>query len=158
MSNQGLVAAKTTLPAEGVQSMVSGPLEALLMNSLDSPHSRRAYRRHVVEAFRILETNQVDTETPDGLVRYREILLTAVRGDAAHAQAVSVLRSFLNWCADMGGLSIPARTMERLLRVPSVDVNKPYVTASPAEIEQVQDVASLRDKALAMAVGGLRVS
>lgn len=160
MSDQGLVSAQTALPVEGLQSTVSGPLEAFLVNALDSPHSRRAYRRHVLDAFRIMETNQVAAVTPDGLVRYREILLTDGRGDATHAQAVSALRSFLNWCADMGGLAFPARTMERLLRVPSVDVNKPYVTASPAEIERVLDVASLRDKALVlvMAGGGLRVS
>lgn len=60
------------------------------------------------------------------------------------------LRSFLNWCSEMGGLSFLARTMERLLRVPNVEVNKPYVTAPSAEIERVLDVASLRDKALVL--------
>lgn len=130
------------------------------MNALDSQHSRRAYRRHVREAFTIMETESVAAVTPDALVRYREVLLQDGRGQATHAQALSGLRSFLNWCSDMGGLGFPARTMERLLRVPGVVVERPYVTASQAEIERVMDAASLRDKALVlvMAGGGLRVS
>lgn len=155
-----LVSLQAPLAVETGRPAFLGPLEAFLMNALDSPHSRRAYRRHVREAFALMELDSVAAVTPDSLVRYREVLLQDGRGDATHAQALSGLRSFLNWCSDMGGLSFPARTMERLLRVPSVEVNKPYVTASSAEIERVLDVASLRDKALVlvMAGGGLRVS
>ncbi len=160
MNQLGLVPVQTSLPVEGLRPPFLGPLEAFLTNALDSKHSRRAYRRHVQEAFGLMEADSVAAVTPDNLVRYREGLLQDGRGQATHAQALSGLRSFLNWCSDMGGLGFPARTMERLLRVPSVEVNKPYVTASPAEIERVLDVASLRDKALVMVMagGGLRVS
>ena len=130
------------------------------MNALDSKHSRRAYRRHVRDAFGLMDADSVAAVTPDSLVRYRETLLQDGRGQATHAQALSGLRSFLNWCSDMGGLGFPARTMERLLRVPSVVVVRPYVTASPAEVDRVLAAASLRDTALVlvMAGGGLRVS
>lgn len=160
MTEGPLLPIQAALAVEGLRSSFLGPLEAFLMNALDSPHSRRAYKRHVRDAFGVMGVDTVAAVTPERLVLYRAVLLEDGRGQASHAQALSALRSFLNWCADMGGLALPPRTMERLLRVPDVEVVRPYVTGSPAEIERVLDVSSTRNQALVlvMAGGGLRVS
>jgi integrase/recombinase XerC len=138
-----------------------GPLEAFLLNELDSVHSRRAYRRHIRAAFKILRVESVSAVTANALVNYREVLLSDGRGAATHAQALYAMRSFLDWCFDMGGLTFPARTMERLLRVPKVEVLKPYVTITKAEaLRLIQAGRTLRDQALLLVMlgGGLRVS
>lgn len=66
----------------------------------------------------------------------------------------------MDWCADVAGLPIPSRTVVKLLRVPRVEVVRPFVTATLAEVVRLLDTASLRDQALVlvMAGAGLRVS
>lgn len=155
----GLVSPPGALHAEGLAASFRGPLEAFLLNAVDSVHTRRAYRRHVKDAFYIMGVEAVTDVAAAHLVLYRGVLMEDGRGAASHAQALAGVRSFLNWCDVMGGLRMPARTMEALLRVPKVEVQRPFVTASAAEIEAFLEGASPRDKALVlvMAGGGLRV-
>lgn len=141
---------------------LEGPLKAFLSTAVDSEHTRRAYRRHIRDAFKIMgASSPVDVSLP-GLAVYRETLMEDGRGAATHAQALSALRSFLNWCADMGGLRIPSRPVERLLRVPRATVTRPYVTLTTGEVERLLEASgtSLRDQALVLVLlgGGLRVS
>lgn len=137
-----------------------GPLTAFLASAVDSAHTRRAYQRHVREAFRIMRCSRVGDLTPNLLVLYRAVLLEDGRGQATHAQALSGVRSFLNWCDVLGGLPLPGRTMEVLLRVPKVTVVQPFVIASAPEIQALLEDASLRDRALVLVMvgGGLRVA
>jgi integrase/recombinase XerC len=157
---KGLVTQAAIIPAEGTSFL--DPLEAFLSSAVDSEHTRRAYRRHIKDAFRILgHASPVDVGPAD-LAAFREALLADGRGTATHAQALSALRSFLNWCADMGGLRMPSRTMERLLRVPKATVVRPYTTLTSGEVLRLLDASdtSLRDQALILVMlgGGLRVS
>lgn len=137
------------------------PLEAFLSSAVDSIHTRRAYRRHIQDAFRIAGALEVSELQAAHLVRYRELLLGDGRGAATHAQALSAFRSFLGWCSDMGGLPFPLRMAERLLRVPRAEVVRPYQTLTRGEVERLVEVCeSLRDKALVLVMlgSGIRVS
>jgi len=131
-----------------------------LLSKLDSEHSRRAYARHLKEAFSIMGLGSLGELGAGRLVRYREVLMTDGRGEASHAQALYAVRSFFDWCADVAGLPVPARTVAQLLRVPKVEVVRPFTTATLAEVVRLVDAASPRDQALVlvMAGAGLRVS
>lgn len=140
---------------------LSVPLEAFLSTAVDSIHTRRAYRRHIKQAFRIMGISQVQAVQAAHLVHYREVLLGDGRGAATYAQALSAMRSFLGWCSDMGGLTVPLRMAERLLRVPRADVVRPYQTLTRGEVDRLVEVAgNLRDKALILVMlgSGIRVS
>ena len=158
--NDELVTVGSYLPVDA-SVRFTGPMEAFLSNELDSLHSRRAYRRHIREGFRLMGVASVAELTPAHLVGYREVLLADGRGDATHAQALSAMRSFLGWCADMNGLAMPARTMERLLRVPKAEVVRPYTTLNRDEVRALLEAAdSPRDYAMIQVLvgSGLRVS
>lgn len=161
MTGGQLVHAQAALPVSA-EVRFEGPLEAFLMNELDSLHSRRAYRRHVREAFRTLGLKSVADLEAAHLVAYRELLLGDGRGVATHAQALSAVRSFLGWCSDLEGLPMPSRTMERLLRVPSTEVMRPYTTLNRGEVLELLDEARESTRNLALVhvlVGaGLRVA
>lgn len=149
------------LLALGDSDELRGPLEAYLSTAVDSVHTRRAYRRHIKHAFQTMTLTGVALLTPEHLVHYREVLMADGRGAASHAQALSALRSFLAWVADMNGLRFPLRMAERLLRVPKADVVRPYVTCTRAEVERlVESAVNLRDKAMVLVMlgAGLRVS
>jgi len=155
-----LIAVQACLPVAAEQSYL-GPLEAFLASAVDSPHTRRAYRRHIREAFRLMALSDLDQLGAEHLVRYRETLMSDGRGAATYAQALSGVRSFLAWCSDMGGLKFPLRMAERLLRVPKTEVLRPYQTCTRGEVDRLVEAAcSLRDKALLLVMlgGGLRVS
>lgn len=137
------------------------PLEAFLSTAVDSEHTRRAYRRHITDAFDFMEIKSLAEVSADTLIRYRELLMADGRGPATHAQALSGLRSFLGWCSDLGGLAFPLRVAERLLRVPRADVVRPYQTCTHGEVDRLVDAApSLRDRALVLVMlgSGIRVS
>ena len=133
---------------------------AFLQSKVDSDNTRRAYARHLKDAFRSMGLATLAELGTAHLVRYREILMSDGRGEASHAQALYAVRSFFEWCADVAGLPVPSRTVTKLLRVPKVEVVTPFVTASLAEVVRLLDKASLRDQALVlvMAGAGLRVS
>ena len=133
---------------------------AFLQSKVDSDNTRRAYARHLKEAFKLMGLPSLTDLGAAHLVRYREILMGDGRGEASHAQALYAVRSFFDWCADVTGLPLPSRTVAQLLRVPKVAVVTPFVTASLGEVVRLLDQASLRDQALllVMAGAGLRVS
>jgi integrase/recombinase XerC len=136
-------------------------LAAFLASAVDSKHTRRAYQRHILEAFRIMANTSLAQLHPNHLVNYRQVLIDDGRGAATHAQALSALRSYLTWCADMGGLPFPLRMAERVLRVPSATVIRPYVTGTRGEVDRLLEITvSLRDQALILVMlgSGLRVS
>ena len=140
---------------------LSNPLEAFLQSAVDSIHTRRAYKRHIQNTFKMLAVEYVQEMTPNHLIYYRAVLLDDGRGSATHAQALSSLRSFLLWCSDLGGLPFPSRIVERLLRVPSAEVLTPYATLTRGEVDRLVAAAdNPRDKALVLVMlgGGLRVS
>ena len=133
---------------------------AFLQSKVDSDNTRRAYARHLKEGFKIMGLASLAELGAAHLVRYRENLMGDGRGEASHAQALYAVRSFFDWCADVAGLPLPARTVTQLLRVPHVEVLRPFVTASIREVVLLLEDAGLRDQALVlvMAGGGLRVS
>lgn len=146
----------------GAGTRFEGPMEAFLMNQLHSEHSRRAYRRHIVDAFRTLGLTSVAQLTAAHLTAWKELLICDGRGVTTHAQAISAVRSFLNWCADLEGLPLPARTVARLLKVPRSKVERPYVILTKPEAKDLLDAAleSSRDHAIVHVLlgAGLRVA
>ena len=136
-------------------------LEAFLASAVDSKHTRRAYQRHILDAFRIMGTSSLEHLHPNHLAGYRKELMDDGRGAATHAQALSSLRSYLTWVADMGGLPFPLRMAERILRVPSATVIRPYVTCTRGEVDKLlETTVNFRDQALILVMlgSGLRVS
>lgn len=157
--DNGLISLEEALPAE--PGGYRRPLEAFLSTAVDSEHTRRAYRRHITDAFDFMEIRSLTEVSADTLIRYRELLMADGRGPATHAQALSGFRSFLGWCSDMGGLAFPLRVAERLLRVPRAEVVRPYQTCTHGEVDRLVDAAlSLRDRALVLVMlgSGIRVS
>ena len=61
---------------------------AFLQSKVDSDNSRRAYARHLKDAFRIMGLVSMAELGAAHLVRYREILMHDGRGEASHAQAL----------------------------------------------------------------------
>jgi len=152
---------ETDLMALGASDDPNPGLEAFLASAVDSKHTRRAYRRHILDAFQGMGGVRLAELHPNHLVNYRQKLMDDGRGPATHAQALSGLRSYLTWCADLGGLPFPLRMAERILRVPSATVVRPYVTCTRGEVDRLLETTSnLRDRAmiLVMLGAGLRVS
>lgn len=143
-----LVSPSPTMPVESTPCY-EGPLETFLITQ-DSLHTRRAYQRHIREAFRALGIASISELEHPRLTAWRELLMMDGRGTATHAQALSAMRSFLNWYADLGGLPMPHRTMTRVLSVPKVEVLDPCVTLtrSEAKIFLASAIESPRDYAL----------
>ena len=95
------------------------------------------------------------------LEAWRERLLLDGRSPATHAQAMSALRSFLDWVAAQLGHDMPWAVL-RALKIPKRKVLRPYEELSKAELAALLAAAAdhLRDRALlAVLLGaGLRAS
>jgi site-specific recombinase XerD len=145
-------------PASGTD----GVLVAYLA-TLESPHSRRAYARHL-EAFRAFcRLSSWRELSPAHLVAYRATLVDDGRSAASHNQALAAVRSFLAWAGlvavahGLGGDLVRATLKSRRSRV-----EKPYAVLVERELAELLEAAadSPRDRALlAVLVGaGLRRS
>lgn len=151
--NSGLVAIQTLIPVVG-ETPIWSALEAFLA-SRDSINTRRAFRRHLTQAFRAMRIETLEDFTPAHLVAFRAALLGDGRGPASHAQALAAVRSFLTWCADMGGLELAPRKIRLMLPQPRGKQKKSVVILNDGEVQRVLAAASTpRDRALALVLLG----
>ncbi len=156
--NGGVIHGQAIIP-------VSGPsresiLEAFLAR-LDSPHTRRAYHRHILAALDFLAV-EIGLVTGALLARYRAHVVEGSSAATA-SQALAALRTFFLWCRkDHVRLSpLSSDTIEDALEMPSVHVEKPYDVLDDEELARLLAAASsVRDRALlaVMSGCGLRVS
>lgn len=125
----------------GARMALDRALEMFLASAVDSPHTRRAYRRHLCAAFQALEaTSLLDLEA-ERLADYRGKLLADGRGAATHAQALAALRSFLLWVSDVSGGRINESALRRLLKSPRNTVVRPFPILNEGEIGALLPVA-----------------
>jgi len=136
-------------------------LEAFLRTLASRPNTQRAYARHLRETLRALGASAPGDLAPWRLEAWREELLQDGRSPATHAQAISALRSFLDWLADQLGQDLP-RAVLRALKVPKRKVLRPYEVLSEEELGALLAAAAghARDRALLAVLfgGGLRAS
>ena len=135
-------------------------LEAFLRTLASRPNTQRAYARHLREVLRALAASAPGDLAPWRLEAWREELLQDGRSPATHAQAISALRSFLDWLADQLGQDLP-RAVLRALKVPKRKVLRPYEVLSEEELRAMLAIllgAGLRaSEAVALNVQDLRL-
>lgn len=157
----------TTTPSAGVQIMpeaipVNRVIAAFLRGGIDSTDTRRAYRRHLNDAFALLEVDDVRELTGERLAGYRAQLLADGRGPATHAQALAAVRAFLRWVGGTFHLRLfDSEVLRATLRAPRVSVVRPYLVLTEAETARMIKVAAdQRDRAIVMTLlgAGPRVS
>jgi len=141
-------------------------VEAFLSAHVTSPHTRRAYRRHLAVAFAVMGAEAVADLTGPDLAAYRAAVLAAGEtrdpplAPASQAQALAALRSFLRWSRAMGAHHLSSDVVVEALSTPRAVVRRPYVTLSDPEIAAMFAAARTdRDRALLAVLlgGGLRV-
>lgn len=135
----------------------------MYLPTLDSPHSRRAYSRHLDQFIALLALETIGDVQPGHLVAYRNYIMTDGRGAPTHLQCLKAVRAFLSWAATLDGHSVRVEQIEGLLKLPKVTVLNPYLTLTKAEILRLLDTAAksgLRDYAMMLVFlgSGLRVS
>ncbi len=157
----------TTTPTAGAQIIpeaipVPRVIASFLSGGIDSTDTRRAYRRHLHDAFALLDVDDVRDLTGERLAGYRAQLLADGRGAATHAQALAAVRAFLRW---VGGTfhirQFDSEVLRATLWAPRVTVIKPYLVLTESETARMIAVAAdRRDRAIVMTLlgAGPRVS
>jgi len=136
-------------------------LEAFSNAELDSPQTRRAYRRAIVACFTALGHKTLSEVSGAELAAYRAALVSDGRGAAAHSVALAAIRSFLKWAQRFGACLLTGDVISGALKSPRNHVEKPYNVLTDPELAAVLTATkSTRDRALVgvMAGAGLRVS
>jgi site-specific recombinase XerD len=151
------------LPAAALTTTTPWQLvvEAYLDAALDSPHTRRAYARHLRHAFAVLGVATVSELTGADLARYRADVISSDLAPGSQAQALAALRSFLSWSRTLGAHRLPGEVIRIALKTPTVVVRRPYRTLGEGDIAAVLATASTsRDRALlgVLLGGGLRAA
>jgi site-specific recombinase XerD len=136
-------------------------VKSYLSAGVDSPNTRRAYARHLTDAFGALGVIYVDELTGPLLAEYRAAVLATDLAPGSQALALAALRSFLSWSRAMGVHGLSSDTVRTALRSPRSQVLRPYNVLSDSEVGRIIAAASTaRDRALLglMLGAGLRVS
>ena len=129
--------------------------------AIDSQGTRRAYRRHVVDAMTALGVTSLIDITGADLAAYRAAVLASDRAPSTQAQALAALRGFLNWARSMGASPLLAEPVAVALRGPRALLVQPLCILSDSELNALYAAAKTpRDRAiLAVLTGsGLRVA
>ena len=136
-------------------------LEAFLASALDSPHSRRAYGRHVRAAFRFWGVATLAEIAGGHLAAFRAHVLEG-GAVASQAQSLAAVRAFLLWASHLGGLpQLSPDQVRQLLKGPRGKASGLLSILSPDEARRLVDAAGTpRDRALALVLlgGGLRAA
>jgi site-specific recombinase XerD len=144
----------TTTPWETV-------VEAYLDAAIDSPHTRRAYERHLRDAFAVFGVATLHELAGTDLARYRAAVVSSDRAPGSQAQALAALRSCLTWSRTLGAHRLSGDVVRTALKTPKAVVRRPYRTLGESDIATVLATASTdRDRALlAVLLGaGLRAA
>jgi site-specific recombinase XerD len=152
------------ISTEGVVTIILPmvAIEGFLTADVDSPNTRRAYRRHLNDAFAFFDVVDVRELNGQRLAAYRAHLLSDGRRASTHSQALAALRAFLRWMNGAFDLrQFDDRVLRVTLRAPRVTVMRPFnVLSDPESIRILQATSSPRDRALVATLlgAGLRVS
>ncbi len=158
---------------DAVSATVSLPWQSVLETFLDTLGAKRtriAYRRAVNGAMGAIGVTSVHELTVPALASYRASLVARLdqRGPTRLSPAsvslkLAALRSFLNFCHLTSHLALAKDVVAFTLKLPHIEVQKPYQVLSEEERTRMLEAAKQRgprDLALTMlALGsGLRVS
>jgi integrase/recombinase XerC len=145
--------------------MASTPYEmvvaAYLDAAVDSANTRRAYSRHLRDAFTFLGRATLADITGADLAALRARVVANGLSPLSQSLALAAMRSFLAWAGSMGAHRLPSEVVHTALRIPSCFVQRPYSALSEPEIHDLLAAApTTRDRALlAVLLGaGLRVA
>lgn len=137
-------------------------VDAYINAGLDSEHTRRAYRRHLLKAQEILGVQSVEDVTGSGLADYRAWITSADLAPASQRQALAAVRSFLTWVGDLGGAAPPRQVIRTALRTPRGTSLTRYAVLTEAEVQRILEASARdsRDHALMTVLlgAGLRVA
>jgi site-specific recombinase XerD len=136
-------------------------VDAYLAAAIDSDHTRRAYRRHLTQAFAILGVETVADVHGAHLAAYRAAVATSSRSPAYQGQTLAALRAFLTWSRTMGAHTLPGELVKVALRTPTATVRRPYQVLAEPEVAAILVAAGTpRDRELlgVLLGGGLRVA
>jgi site-specific recombinase XerD len=136
-------------------------LQVYLDAAIDSAGTRRAYRRHIVDAMTALGVASLLDISGADLAAYKAAVLASDRSPSTQAQALAALRGFLNWARSMGASPLLAEPVAVALRGPRASVVQPLCILTDAELSALYAAAETpRDRAiLAVLTGsGLRVA
>jgi hypothetical protein len=131
------------------------------LDTLDSPHTRRSYERHIAAALETLQVATLAELTGELLAAWRAHVAGAELALGSQAQALAALRSFLKWARLFGAHTLPKDMIGELLKTPGGSVQRPYQVLSEPEAARLLGAAtSARDRALlALLLGaGLRAA
>jgi integrase/recombinase XerC len=134
---------------------------AYLDATIDSPHTRRAYQRHLHAAFTWLDVPAVADLNGAQLAAYRAHLTNNSLAPASQAQALAALRAFLHWSGTMGAHRLSGDVIRAALKTPRGSTRKPYqVLSEPEGAALLGAVTTPRDLALlaVMLGAGLRAA
>jgi site-specific recombinase XerD len=106
---------------------------AYLDAAIDSPHTRRAYQRHLQAAFSWLDVPSVADITGAQLAAYRDQLTGNCLAPASQSQALAALRSFLHWAGTVGTHRFSGDVMRAALKTPRGSTKQPYQVLSEPE-------------------------
>jgi site-specific recombinase XerD len=152
---------RTRPPALAPSTHWQAVLAAYLDAAIDSPHTRRAYTRHITAALEALDVPSLTDLTGAMLAAWRAHVTGSTLSPASQSQALAALRSFLRWAGTFGAHSIPPDVIREALRTPRATVTRPYHVLSDPEAARLLSAAeNLRDRALvALLLGaGLRAA
>jgi len=128
----------------------------------DSPHTRRAYGRHLRDAFAFLQVDTLSEVTGAMLAGYRaDVTSRPGIGPSYQAQILTALRSFLGWSRALGAHHISGDVVRIALRSPRATVVRPHPRIAEAEITTLLEMAATpRDRAMLAVLlgGGLRAA
>lgn len=143
------------LPAE-TPATWQRALEVFLDARTDSPHTRRAYRRHITAAMLELQVATLDELTGEALAEWRARLIASSLAPASQSQALAALRSFLRFARGFGLHRLGDELIRETLRTARGETRRPYQVLADWEIAALLDAAdSERDRAIvALLIGG----
>jgi site-specific recombinase XerD len=108
-------------------------VDAYLNATTDSPHTRRAYQRHLHAAFIWLGVATVAELHGAQLAAYRAHVVGGRLSPASQSQALAALRAFLHWSGTMGAHGLPGDVIRAALKTPGGSSRKPYQVLSEPE-------------------------
>jgi Phage integrase, N-terminal SAM-like domain len=92
------------------------------LDTLDSPHTRRAYERHVAAALEALEVATLAEVTGEMLAAWRAHVTGSELALGSQAQSLAALRSFLKWAGLFGAHTLSKDMIGELLKTPGGSV------------------------------------
>ena len=95
------------------------------LETCESEHTRRAYTRHLRDAFEYLPLASVHQLDSTSLAGYRAHLVRDGRGAQSHTQALSALRKFLSWARIHRDFELSAEIAADALRSPKTRSRNP---------------------------------